>query len=214
VICFPVDGDVASLSDHSEHHLEEVAMRVTVLGTGWMGTVTATCLAQLGHGVVALDVDPLRAEQLGTGKVTFFEPGLRELVRGSLAAGGLTSDTDPEDALPDAGFVFLCVGTPQAADGLLDLSQVETALGARDRRWARHPRLLHLRRGRARCRAHRVGAQRGRRCPSGTSWRGLHPREEPARRWPTPAASSGMRDFSPSSTLLVDQAASLSESRP
>jgi nucleotide sugar dehydrogenase len=100
--------------------------RVAVIGTGYVGTVTATCFAWLGHEVVGLDVDPVRIGQLAAGQAPLFEPGLAELLQETMATGRLTF-TDSMDAIGTAGVVFLCVGTPTGSGGAPDLSQVESA---------------------------------------------------------------------------------------
>jgi UDPglucose 6-dehydrogenase len=86
--------------------------RVTVVGTGYVGTVTAVCLAFLGHDVVGLDVSRIRAEQLAAGQVPFHEPGLPERLRQGLESGRLSFTSDPATAAGAADVIFLCVGTP------------------------------------------------------------------------------------------------------
>jgi UDPglucose 6-dehydrogenase len=102
--------------------------RVAVVGTGYVGAVTSTCLAWLGHDVCGLDADPIQAGQLDQGQVPFYEPGLSELLTLTLSTGRLRFTHEPEDALKDADFVFLCVGTPPSASGMPDLTQVEDAV--------------------------------------------------------------------------------------
>jgi UDPglucose 6-dehydrogenase len=104
-----------------------VTTRIAVIGTGYVGAVTSTCLAWLGHEVTGLDIDPTRAEQLALGQVPFHEPGLSELLTETVATGRLSFTSDPQAALGDADIVFLCVGTPTGAGGIADLSQVESA---------------------------------------------------------------------------------------
>jgi UDPglucose 6-dehydrogenase len=101
--------------------------RVAVIGTGYVGTVTATCFAWLGHSVVGLDVDPARVSQLAAGQAPLFEPGLSELLTQTIATGRLTFTDDPS-AIHGADVVFLCVGTPTGLGGAPDLSQVESAV--------------------------------------------------------------------------------------
>jgi UDPglucose 6-dehydrogenase len=101
--------------------------RVTVAGTGYVGSVTAVCLAWLGHDVVGFDVDDRRAEQLDCGQLPFFEPGLPELLAETLARGHLRFTSRPM-AVADAEFVFLCVGTPPGSGGMPDMSQVQGAV--------------------------------------------------------------------------------------
>jgi UDPglucose 6-dehydrogenase len=102
--------------------------RVAVVGTGYVGLVTAACLAAAGHRVQGLDIDARRVESLARGMVPFLEPGLPEVVRDAAAAGRLAFTLDPAVALREAGFVFLAVGTPPLPDGSSDLSHVRAAL--------------------------------------------------------------------------------------
>ncbi len=102
--------------------------KVAVVGTGYVGAVTSTCLAWLGHDVCGLDTDEVRAAQLNEGQVPFFEPGLSELVTETLASGRLRFTDQPAEALSGADFVFLCVGTPPSPNGMPDLQQIEGAL--------------------------------------------------------------------------------------
>ncbi|MCG7592778.1 UDP-glucuronate decarboxylase [Mycobacterium sp. PSTR-4-N] len=102
--------------------------KVAVIGTGYVGAVTATCLAFLGHDVCGLDNDQARAGQLSEGQLPFFEPGLADLLKDTLTGGRLRFTDKPDEALVDADFVFLCVGTPPGADGSPDLTQLESAI--------------------------------------------------------------------------------------
>ncbi len=100
---------------------------VAVIGTGYVGSVTASCLALLGHRVCGFDSDATRADQLAAGQVPFYEPGLAELLRETLAGGTLRFTSDARAALQTAEVVFLCVGTPTGASGNPDLGQLESA---------------------------------------------------------------------------------------
>ncbi|MBJ7336734.1 UDP-glucuronate decarboxylase [Mycolicibacterium sp.] len=102
--------------------------RVAVIGTGYVGAVTSACLAFLGHSVCGLDSDSVRAGQLNHGQAPFVEPGLPEILKATLATGRLRFTDCPAEALSDADFVFLCVGTPPGHDGSPDLTQLETAI--------------------------------------------------------------------------------------
>lgn len=98
---------------------------ITVLGTGYVGLVTATCFAELGHDVVGYDVVSEKIARLSAGTPTIYEPGVEELLRGNLDAGRLRFTDDLADAIGSSEILFVCVGTPQAPDGRADLSQVE-----------------------------------------------------------------------------------------
>jgi nucleotide sugar dehydrogenase len=102
--------------------------KVAVIGTGYVGAVTSTCLAFLGHSVCGLDSDTVRAGQLNNGQAPFHEPGLPEMLKAALSTGRLRFTDCPSEALSDAEFVFLCVGTPPGPDGLPDLAQLESAI--------------------------------------------------------------------------------------
>jgi nucleotide sugar dehydrogenase len=102
--------------------------RVAVIGTGYVGAVTSACLAFLGHSVCGLDSDSVRAGQLNHGQAPFVEPGLPEILKATLATGRLRFTDCPAEALSDADFVFLCVGTPPGEHGSPDLTQLERAI--------------------------------------------------------------------------------------
>jgi nucleotide sugar dehydrogenase len=102
--------------------------KVAVIGTGYVGAVTSTCLAFLGHSVCGLDSDSLRAGQLNNGQAPFVEPELQEMLKATLSTGRLQFTDKPAEALSDADFVFLCVGTPPGPDGSPDLAQLESAI--------------------------------------------------------------------------------------
>jgi UDPglucose 6-dehydrogenase len=105
----------------------EASMRVSVIGTGYVGIVTGACLAHVGHDVRCLDVDEAKVQQLRAGKVPIFEPGLDDLVAHEVATGRLTFTTDYAEAIPGAEAVFICVGTPALPSGRADTSAVEAA---------------------------------------------------------------------------------------
>ena len=106
-------------------------MRITVIGCGYLGVTHAAGMAELGYEVVGLEVDPRRVEELSAGRVPFFEPDLEDLLSRHVAAGNLRFTTSVEEAGAFGEVQFLCVGTPQQAQGLgADLSQVEGAVTA------------------------------------------------------------------------------------
>jgi UDPglucose 6-dehydrogenase len=99
---------------------------IGVLGAGWVGTVTAACLAELGHDVVVRDVVPNRIAELEAGRVPFHEPGLEELVERNRERLRFTLDVG--DVFRGAGIVFVCVGTPSTQSGDADLSAISRVL--------------------------------------------------------------------------------------
>src|SRR3954470_132732 len=105
-------------------------IKIAVVGSGYVGTVTAACFARLGHHVVGIDADPLRTSQLAAGQAPFYEPGLAELLTQTVQSGLLRFTSDVADGLRNVDVIFLCVGTPTGPDGQPDLSQVEAAAGS------------------------------------------------------------------------------------
>ncbi len=106
---------------------ESAAAAVAVIGTNYVGLVTAVCLASLGHRVVGVDIDPFKIARLSRGEMPIHEPGLETLLAEQLAAGRLRFTLNYADALDGAEFAFICVGTPPTTDGGADLSQVRAA---------------------------------------------------------------------------------------
>jgi nucleotide sugar dehydrogenase len=94
---------------------------VSVIGSGYVGTVVAACLARLGHSVIAVESDRAKLAQLTRGRAPFFEPGLDELISEGLAASKLQFSDDLAHAMANSDIVFLCVGTPSGEDGLPDM---------------------------------------------------------------------------------------------
>ncbi len=99
-----------------------------MVGAGRSGAVTAACLAELGHKVCAIDVDHEHIATLRSGRASFYEPRLDELIQRNLDAGRLSFTTDYKDGVPDAEFVMLAVGTPPQPDGTADLSHLAAAI--------------------------------------------------------------------------------------
>ncbi|MDR2727465.1 MAG: UDP-glucose/GDP-mannose dehydrogenase family protein [Deltaproteobacteria bacterium] len=102
-------------------------MRLCIIGTGYVGLVSAACFAETGNTVCCVDVNPEVTRQLEAGHVHIFEPGLDILVRRNHAGGRLMFTTSLEEGLNGAQFAFICVGTPPRPDGSCDLSHVEEA---------------------------------------------------------------------------------------
>ncbi len=99
-------------------------MRVAIFGTGYVGLVTGTCLAEVGHDVVCVDVDADKIEGLRNGVVPIYEPGLEQMVRANHAAGRLHFSTDAAVAVGHGDLLFIAVGTPAEEDGSADLQHV------------------------------------------------------------------------------------------
>jgi UDPglucose 6-dehydrogenase len=101
-------------------------MRVTVIGAGHVGLVTAACFAQVGHDVVVDDDDPGKLELIRQGRPWFYEPGLQELLAEVIGAGRLRIAVDKAEAVRHGVVVFVCVGTPSRGDGSPNLAYVES----------------------------------------------------------------------------------------
>ncbi|GAB5493658.1 MAG: UDP-glucose/GDP-mannose dehydrogenase family protein [Phototrophicaceae bacterium] len=100
---------------------------ICVIGSGYVGLVTATCFADLGNNVITVDIDEAKVESLKQGVMPIYEPGLEELVERNVKAGRLHFSTSYDEGLKDAKFVFICVGTPSAVDGEADLKYVRAS---------------------------------------------------------------------------------------
>jgi UDPglucose 6-dehydrogenase len=100
---------------------------ITVIGVGYVGLVTGACFSDLGNKVVALDINEERIENLKKNIMPIYEPGLAEVVARNVEAGRLSFTTSYADAIKNAEFAFICVGTPSGVDGEADLKYVEQA---------------------------------------------------------------------------------------
>jgi UDPglucose 6-dehydrogenase len=101
-------------------------MHIALVGTGYVGLVSGTCLADFGLKVACVDVDDKKIEALREGIISFYEPGLEDLVRKNVKAGRLTFTTNLAEAVKNSLVVFICVGTPPLPDGSSDLSQIKS----------------------------------------------------------------------------------------
>src|SRR5882762_9392143 len=101
-------------------------MEITVFGMGYVGCVTAACLAEMGHAVTGVDLQQTKVSLINAGKSPVVEPGLRDLIVRGVDAGRLRATQSPK-ALGDVSLI--CVGTPGNENGSLDLSQVERVVG-------------------------------------------------------------------------------------
>ena len=99
-------------------------MRVCIFGTGYVGLVTGTCLAEVGHEVVCVDIDAAKVEGLNRGVIPIYEPGLAPLVKANHAAGRLRFTTDAAAGIAHGDVIFIAVGTPPDEDGSADLKYV------------------------------------------------------------------------------------------
>lgn len=100
-------------------------MKVTIVGSGYVGLVTGTCLADAGNHVVCVDIDAAKVAGLSRGVSPIYEPGLEELIKANLATGRLRFITELAQGVEHGGVIFIAVGTPSAEDGSADLSGVE-----------------------------------------------------------------------------------------
>ncbi len=98
---------------------------VSVFGLGYVGTVTAACLAHKGHNVIGVDLSAAKVEAMEAGRSPIVEPRVADLILESHKAGRLHATSDPERAVLDSDISFLCVGTPSLRNGKLDLGHIE-----------------------------------------------------------------------------------------
>jgi UDPglucose 6-dehydrogenase len=113
-------------------------MKITMIGTGYVGLVTGTCLAEVGNDVLCLDVDTRKIDMLQSGVVPIHEPGLEPMIRRNVAAGRLHFTTDADAAVAHASVQFIAVGTPPDDDGSADMKYVLQAarnIGRRMTHW-------------------------------------------------------------------------------
>ncbi|ADB16034.1 nucleotide sugar dehydrogenase [Pirellula staleyi DSM 6068] len=103
-------------------------MKIAMIGTGYVGLVTGTCLADSGNEVTCVDIDQAKIERLEQGVIPIFEPGLSELVVRNAQAGRLRFTTRTASAVASAQLIFLAVGTPSAEDGSADLKYLWSAV--------------------------------------------------------------------------------------
>src|SRR4030042_1776324 len=97
-------------------------MNVTIVGSGYVGLVTGTCLADAGNHVICVDIDAAKVAKLSAGTSPIYEPGLEELIKANLAPGRLRFSTKLADGVAHGGVIFIAVGTPPLPDGSADLA--------------------------------------------------------------------------------------------
>ncbi|MGA2242018.1 MAG: UDP-glucose/GDP-mannose dehydrogenase family protein [Verrucomicrobiota bacterium] len=100
-------------------------MKLTLIGAGYVGLVTGTCFAEVGHQVVCVDNDAAKVKLLQSGGIPIYEPGLEELVRKNVAAGRLAFTTSTAEGVQKSDVIFIAVPTPPRPDGSVDLSFIE-----------------------------------------------------------------------------------------
>jgi UDPglucose 6-dehydrogenase len=103
-------------------------MRITIVGTGYVGLVTGVCLADTGNHVVGFDIDEEKIARLRRGESTIFEPGLSDLLRSNLEAGRFILTTNLPEAVAHGEIIFIAIGTPPRDDGSADLSMIESSV--------------------------------------------------------------------------------------
>ncbi len=103
-------------------------MKITIIGTGYVGLVTGACFAESGNTVTCVDIDERKVKMLTQGEVPIYEPGLEEIVTRNIAAQRLSFTTSLKDSIPSAQLIFLAVGTPAANDGSADLKYMLAAV--------------------------------------------------------------------------------------
>jgi len=99
-------------------------MKISIVGTGYVGLVTGTCFAEMGNSVICVDIDEDKIEKLKQGIIPIYEPGLETMVKDNYARGTLSFTTDIKEALEKSDVIFIAVGTPQGEDGSADLQYV------------------------------------------------------------------------------------------
>ncbi len=100
-------------------------MKISIIGTGYVGLTSGTCFAEVGHEVTCVDNNPEKVKTLLAGQIPIYEPGLEELVKQNVAAGRLKFTTSTEEGVRDGDVIFIAVPTPPQPDGSVDLSFIE-----------------------------------------------------------------------------------------
>ncbi len=102
-------------------------MKIAIIGTGYVGLVTGTCLAETGNAVICVDIDPVKVQKMKSGVVPIYEPGLDVLFHRNIEQGRLSFTTDLAEAVAHAEIIFLALPTPPGGDGAADLSFILSA---------------------------------------------------------------------------------------
>lgn len=101
-------------------------MKVTIIGTGYVGLVTGTCFAEMGNHVICVDIDERKIENLKKGIIPIYEKGLQKMVQDNIEHKTLFFTTQVADAINQSEVVFIAVGTPMGEDGSADLQHVKS----------------------------------------------------------------------------------------
>jgi UDPglucose 6-dehydrogenase len=116
-------------------------MKISIIGTGYVGLVQGACFADAGNRVVCMDIDRQRIENLERGQAPFFEPGLEEVIRRNTGQGRLRFTTSLRNAIEESDLIFLCLPTPQASDGSADVKSI-LGVAAEIAKLANGPKIL------------------------------------------------------------------------
>ncbi|HSY10407.1 MAG TPA: 2-dehydropantoate 2-reductase N-terminal domain-containing protein, partial [Candidatus Dormibacteraeota bacterium] len=100
-------------------------MKLTIIGTGYVGLVTGTCFAEVGHQVVCVDNDAAKVKSLQSGGIPIYEPDLEDLIKKNVAAGRLSFTNSTAEGVQKSDVIFIAVPTPPQPDGSVDLSFIE-----------------------------------------------------------------------------------------
>ena len=100
-------------------------MKLSIVGTGYVGLVTGTCFAEVGHHVICVDNDDKKVKMLQAGGIPIYEPGLEEMVKKHVASGHLRFSNSIADGVENSDIIFIAVPTPPQNDGSVDLSFIE-----------------------------------------------------------------------------------------
>ena len=99
-------------------------MKITIIGTGYVGLVTGTCFAEMGNTVTCVDIDQEKIDNLNKGIIPIYEPGLEELIRSNEQVGRLSFSTSLKDAMKKSNIFLIVVGTPENPSGEANLEYI------------------------------------------------------------------------------------------
>ena len=110
---------------HLTQNKKTTEMKLTIIGTGYVGLVTGTCFAEVGHRVICVDNDEAKVKKLQAGGIPIYEPGLEEMVKKNVAAGRMSFTSSTGEGVTNSDIIFIAVPTPPQPDGSVDLSYIE-----------------------------------------------------------------------------------------